>query len=213
METMITKLDTFRKDFEGHVLTTLHESDDLKVYHFANPDKFSLWQRWIFTGSKLIVTGDCYDSIYSNGPFQCIESAASCNLSYFSGKCSADRDGYSQSSFDGEVATESIHEMICQNFEHLSLFEESDPTEDKLEAIVKHLEDRDDVWQSEIPRHFEDEFDTVIWLRENTHIVGEDWWDGISLHAVNNHPYWHLAAIKEAAKQLASKTAAEPVAQ
>lgn len=209
---MNTKLDTFRKDFEDHVLTTLHESEDLKVYHFANPYRISLWQRWIFTGSKLIVTGDCYDSIYSNGPFQSIESAARCNLSYFSGKCSADRDGYRQSKFDGEVATESIHEMICQNFEDLALFEESDPTEDKLEAIERHLENCDDVWQSEIPRHFEDEFDTVTWLRENTHIVGDDWWDGISLNAVNNHPYWHLAAIKEAAKQLASKTAAEPVA-
>lgn len=204
-----SKLDRIQKDFENHVLTVEIETDNLKVYWFKRPDSFDLAQRWVFMGNKLVVVGDCYDSIYSGGPFRSIEEAARCNLSYFSEKCSADRDGHYQSKFDSEAATESIHEAIVCQFEDEDIFEEGDELETKLSAIETYIDETTDEYHTEIPRYFEDEYETVIWLRNNPHFVGCDWWDGLSLNKKNRHPYWHLAAIKEAAKQLSQSATAK----
>lgn len=196
------KIENFQKKFISHKLTIELESEKLKMYTFKNPENSNLWQRWIITNNTLVVFGDAYESIYQSGAFGSLEEIADCNLGYFSSKCVADRDGYRQSKFDADEATESIHQMIVNMFEDSEIFEEVEEIESKLNKIEKHIEKEHGEYDYEIPKFFNDEFETVLWLRENHHAVGHDWWDGLNLNKKNNHPFWHLGAIKEAAKQL-----------
>lgn len=200
--TLKEKLAEYQKEFANHKLTVEVETEKVKMYTFKNPEKSNLWQRWIITNNTLVVIGDAYESIYQSGAFESLKSIADCNLSYFSGKCVADRDGYQQSKFDGDKATECIHQMIIDRFEDLEIFEEDANIESKLSIIEKHIEKENNEYDYEIPRGFHDEYDTVIWLRENHHAIGHDWWDGLNLNKKNNHPFWHLGAIKEAVKQM-----------
>lgn len=194
------KLAEMQKQFKDHVLTVELDTDSTKIYLFKNPKNQNLWQRWILNNCRLIVMGDAYDSIYYSGAFDSLERIAGCNLGYFNSKCVADRDGWEQSKFDGDVAHKSVTQMAINYYQNKDLFKESQTDKEKIEAINEYL---DKEYYFEIPSSFDGQMDFDELMNEHGHSIGgPDWWEAVQSTKLNYHPYWHLAAIKEAVKQL-----------
>ena len=80
-------MENLERRFEKHILTTILNTENLKVFEFRREDSRHLLQRWIIDRGTLIVMGDCYDSIYRwNDSGLTLEFLASCELDYFSSK-------------------------------------------------------------------------------------------------------------------------------
>lgn len=205
---MEEKLNKIIEGFKDHVLTTLVDTEDVKIYEYRNPNNSNLWQKWILTQGRLIVVGDAYDAIYYSGAFGSLESIASCNLGYFNSKCVADKDGRNQSTFDSDIAVKSViqnirymhEEGLGEYFEKLI----SDVTDSDVRKYVdKVLNKAKDSWDEyEIPDYFEHGYQVGEWCSENEFLVGQDWWDGFDTEKLTNTPFWHLGGIKSAVSKI-----------
>lgn len=200
---MDNKIEKMQERFKNHRLTLEMDTEQLKMYLFRDPEYFNLWQRWILTKNKLIVLGDAFDAIYHSGAFTSLEAIAGCNIHYFNEKCTADKDGQKQECYDDKIAIQSIREMAISRYDDEEIFEENDTEEAKIEKITCHIQGKFDDAFWEMPGSFGDEYSCVEWLREHGEKVGGcDWWEGLKITGLTNIPYWHLAAIKEAVRQM-----------
>lgn len=199
---MNEKLEEVKTYFKNHIFKTVLENEQVKIYEFNNPKNGNLSQTWILRNNVLIVHGDAYDSIYVGGSFDSLESIAECNVGYFSSKCKSDKDGLDQSVFDSDECTENIHELIFNYFEDNVELSKEMTLEEKLTKIEDYIEKKQNVHRPSIPRYFDDEYEAVIWIRENNELVGQDWWDGFKMKKKNMNPFFHLAAIKVAVDQM-----------
>ena len=192
------RLIDIAKHFDKFRLLKLLDTTKIKMYRFADPESNNLSQNWIIEGGRVIVTGDAGDAIYAGGGFGSLDKIANSSIQYFTGKCIASVNGRSQSKWDSDVATESIHYMIFEHFEEKLNYCEDDPSEIKLSMIEDFT---DSSWGEYIPRSFDDEWDTVTWLREHSEHIGFDFTEELYFTEKTNEPFWHLAAIKKGALQ------------
>lgn len=215
-------IEKFKEQFVHHELTTIVDTDDVKIYEFRNPKNSNLWQKWILHHNRLIVVGDAYDAIYHSGAFESLESISSCNFGYFNNKCVSDKDGYDQSVFDSDTAVKSVHRCVVycketeieyfkkENPEHeLTILDISkkkvdiyDITADFLIAMHLHNKGKDKWDRTDVPSHFDNSHEVSDWCYDNEELVGQDWWEGFSTNEITNVPFWHLAAIKVAVEKM-----------
>ena len=222
MESNESKILRIEEKFQDHVLTEIVNTDDVKVFDFKKPGTGTYSQRWVISGGRLIVTGDCYDSIYKWSSSLTLDFLANCNLSYFSGKCTSDKDGYEQKHFDDDHATLYMKRLASDNIfnnienyittdEHEEKFDISDGDwnnfniSDKFEMIKEFISDEVDSY-NDVNSIFnrENSIDAVEFMTNDDHefMFGQEAWEHEShllSHTVT--PFHHLAALRVANKK------------
>jgi hypothetical protein len=113
---LLKEIEKVKNKFKDHVLTPIITSENFKIYEFRNKNGDSCYyQRWIFDRGTLIVTGDCYDSIYRWGSEISLESLSKMGIDYFSGKCVADKNGRKQEEYDPHYGERRLKEIATQH--------------------------------------------------------------------------------------------------
>lgn len=201
-------IEEIMEKFSDHELELFQSDSSLIHYRFAKPGTGIYSQEWIITKSGLIVTGDCYSSIYQGWSHPTLKFLAGCHVEYFSSKCVADKDGQMQKVFDKEGIKERLIRYIVEHVgeDHLLESEYEDPgltNEDKCRMIVQRVKS-DDMFDDYdlglfMEMHFEHGHDLMDWMGEHLDVFGVDFWE-FNCEVLTPTPYYHLAALKMAYK-------------
>ena len=202
------KIEEVKERFKDHELKEILITENLKVFEFRQPNTSNLFQRWIIDRGSLIVQGDCYDAIYRwNERRISLKFLAGCNLSYFSEKCTADKDGRNQEVFDREGSTDQLKEIavnhIYDTYIENKEFDEIDFEElsldDKLEICMKVVCKETDMYEWEFNDLFNHEFEYEVYdtMSNNEKIFGVDSWE-YNFTRKTYTPFFHLAALRVA---------------
>ena len=217
MESNESKLKRTEEKFQNHVLTEVVSTNDIKVFDFREPGTSTYSQRWVIDGGRLIVTGDCYDSIYKWSSEITLPFLAECDLSYFSSKCTADRNGSDQIHYDDIHASLYMKRLACDNMfdkideyfttdEHEEKFDISQSDWDnlsigaKFEMVKEFIEEEVDQF-TDVDTMFDrnDSVDAVEFMSDNEFMFGEESWEHESnLLSHTSTPLHHLAALRVA---------------
>lgn len=214
-------VEYFKPRFDKHVLTCVsHKDAVVQVYDYRDPDSGIYAQRWIIDRGTLIVTGDCYSSIYKwNDRRITLGNISGFNVHYFSSKCVADKDGESQNIYCPDYAEELLKEEAVERiYEELSHdsreMEELSDEEWSALSLEEKLEMCEPIIRSQLEMceyqnvenlfYHERESDAFDWVcsSENEFMFGQDPWE-LHLRTRTWVPYMHLAAIQSAYKQYA----------
>lgn len=220
MESNESKLLRIEEKFQDHVLTEIVNTDNIKVFDFKKPGTNTYSQQWIISGGRLIVTGDCYDSIYKwSSPID-LNFLSGCNLSYFSEKCTADKDGRNQTHYDDDHASLYMKRLACDNmFDKIDEYMTTDAHEekfdlddkkwnefsidDKFEMVREFMEEEVDDYTDVDSMFFrENAIDAVEFMTNNEFMFGEEAWEhetNLLTHTIT--PFHHLAALRVANKK------------
>jgi len=126
-----------------------------------------------------------------------------CNLSYFSEKCLADKDGKSQNKYDSGKASDLLKEIVCErmydiygNEEEFGDFENIG-IDEKLDIISNILEQEGIINSWDFEDLFDNEFEHDVYdtMGEHPEIFGEDSWE-YNFRVKTYTPYFHLGALK-----------------
>lgn len=224
---ILKEIEVVKKKFENHILTPVITSDNFKIYNFRNENGSSVYyQRWIFDNGTLIVTGDCYDSIYRWGASIDLESISKMGVDYFSSKCVSCRNGYNQKEFDSgyaeellkEIATEYIkynHDSIddlckCENDETCVYCDDhkwnelsNDEKFNFISEIIKEELDIDD-FDLDSVFYYDFENEAMEFMSENENIFGCDTFEH-DLKTMTWEPIHHYAALHVAYEKFGNK--------
>lgn len=190
--------------FKDHELTKLLDCNGYKIFEFKKPGSIMYSQRWIISGGLLVVTGDCYDSIYRFGGNLTLDFLSECDLKYFSGKCTADKDGKNQMSFCNIYAMEKLKELaydgIYHNCDDVNADEDVDSPSNRT-IISKVIAETLDIDEDEIYSLFYvetlDECYDILTDKKYEFMFGEDAYD-VSMDffmEMSFTPVHHLAAL------------------
>lgn len=195
-------IEEIQKIFVNHKLIIEVDLPEVKIYLFKNPENSNLWQRWILNNNVLFITGDAYEAIYKSHAFNSLQSIAECSIGYFNDKCLADYRGRYQSEFDNNKVLESIVSNVLAYNEEIEI-DESKDLEFQIKEINEYFSKKEEKYFVDIPTYFSNEHEVYNFMNDyGRDFCGDDWWDGFQSTSLTINPYWHLAAIKEAVKQL-----------
>lgn len=204
-------MKNIEKQFEKHVLTTVLNTDNIKVFDFKREDgNINMYQRWIIDHGTLIVLGDCHNAIYKwNEKSVSLEFLASCDLGYFSSKCLADKDGYDQKVYDADEACIILKniasERILSNYDDFTDTEFQNLNDDERFELVKHIIKDELNIRDVVSLFYHDTIQSAYdFLSEsdNEFMFGCDGWEyGHELMQLTNIPKWHLSALRVANKK------------
>ena len=202
-----------------HIKKTAKNGINFRLFEFRNENGSGIHhQRWIIDRGTLIVTGDCYDAIYTwNHKGISLQFLANCGLGYFVEKCRADKDGQSQKIYDAEDATETMKDIAFDGVFYSYLQDEIEPeipdeqwrelTLARKEEICKPYiidrlkQDNSFFHEYDYERIFHHEFesDAVSCMMKEEHefMFGSDAWEH-ELKRFTITPVMHLAALKVA---------------
>lgn len=219
MESNESKLLRIEEKFQDHVLTEIINTDNIKVFDFKRPESITYSQRWVISGDRLIVTGDCYDSIYrwSGNNNLTLDFLSSCDLSYFNSKCTADKDGYDQKHYDDDHASLYMKRLASDNiFNNIENYIKTDEQDEKFnmdinqwdqfnvgekfEMIREFIEEESDSYLNADSMFIrENEVDAIEFMSENEFMFGEEAWEHEQhLLSYTPTPFHHLAALRVA---------------
>jgi len=169
-----------------------------------------MYQRWIIDRGTLIITGDCYDSIYKwNESGLTLKFLATCGIDYFSSKCKADKDGSDQKTFESDAAQEYLKRVAVDRI--LDSFEdefdgidwESLSEEKRFELVTPIIMRELEIEEYEVDQLFYcDNVHSgyeIISNSEYEFMFGTDGWEyGSGLEVMTRTPQWHLSALRVA---------------
>jgi hypothetical protein len=142
-------LEKTKGKFNEHVLENVLNTPNTKIFIFGKKDENGYWrmsyrQKWIFDGGNLIITGDCFCSIYRFNSGIDIDFFKDVYLPYFSEKCVSDKDGSSQNVYDHSEAIDRM-KTIAVDYGSDTLFEEQEEYKEEYESmlgIIENIENR-----------------------------------------------------------------------
>jgi hypothetical protein len=201
--------------FKDHLLTEVLRTDKVKIYDFRNKNgSGNCFQRWIIDHGTLIVTGDNYSAIYYwNSSNITLNFLATCNLSYFSSKCLADKDGSSQMVYSQDHATQYMQELAYNTVYMSSIGDDGIDIEEEQWSALSHVEKFEiitplvcehlDIDKYDFETFFSNETieDAARMLHNSDHecIFGYDAWEHVNnLNILTMTPKMHLSALQAA---------------
>lgn len=216
-------VDSLKERFKDHILKEVEVGEHIKVYDFKMKDSINLSQRWIITGSTLIILGDCYEAIYSWSGRISLKFLADCNLEYFSSKCQASYEGHKQEEMRDDIETHlfdlayehitglETFEVFCINEteyiredekEYIDYFQTL-PESERHRLVMDFISDRLDLYVYEkdylFPSGNGHEIYEFLTRTEHEFMFGCDAWELMEgCMAKTMTPKWHLAALRTA---------------
>ena len=173
------------RNFSNHGIIE-NELGNMKVFNFKKPDSRNYSIRYMFDGSRLIVTGDLGTAIYEWSGEVSLENLAGMNIGYFNGKCEASSEGKKE--WKQEDAIIDLDEHFKDNYlESYKEFEENDDIteeyQEKFDRVSEIIE--------ELKSNAEDEISYIAYARESDiHEIEQDAWEWI-YNVGNTIPYRH----------------------
>lgn len=191
--------------FKNHVAEFTKLSDRVSTLSWGKPNSSFYYIRYVFDGSKLYVSGDAGEAIFSLTEKADLKSIQDYDVHYLHGKLSAYSDD--EYSFDSEIATQRIKEEIKYANENKDYIDEDDEEIDNEynRALNEHISHLTEImlesktcctvsqWKYEIEQRYDDLSDYDCDIAE---------WIFSAGNVIPNSIHGYLIGLKMAYEQL-----------